>query len=87
MTSSSPVLSCGQNTIKVFFSAARGATVDLSYYISSGGALLSSGVDSVIVGNQDLEAEYVGEAETIDLGAGTRAEGTVLASHDISLER
>ena len=81
-------MGCGTNEVSVFLAAESGSSVDISYFVSSGAALVTTGIDTVDAGTADLEAEYVGDAFMIDMGdEASRPEGTILAKHIVKIPR
>lgn len=82
-----PKLTCGKNEIKVYFSAVPNSNVELNYYVSSGGALLFQGSENLPTSEEDLESEFLGEAETISFDTAIPEKTTVLNRHVVTIQR
>ena len=82
-----PTISCSNKKIPIFLSVKANSEVTMSYFVSSGAALLLSGTQTIASGSTDFESEYVGDAFTIAIDDVAKPEDTILAKHEISLER
>ena len=82
-----PKLSCSDNKVQVYFSAVPNTELELSYYLSSGGAIIGSGREVVQVGDSDLLKEYVGQAQILNLTQSNETESAVLQKFEISVDR
>ncbi len=82
-------LTCFENKVEVFLSGKKGSTLDVSYFVSSGGVILLSGVQGVTVGDVDLVDQFVGDATIIKglPGGDKSAAGEVLTKLEIPIDR
>lgn len=86
-TDDKPRLDCAENKVKVFFAAKPGSSFNISYFVSSGGAILANGFDQVNIGDVSVEDEFVDGSTNIVLGESQKPDDLIVGKHEIVLQR